>query len=92
MSSGHVGRACKPIKPDGKVLEDCPKKMAILLMICVCSGCPQLTLGLIILSAVSGFLLWKWWREQMSMFNGVRKAASVHSQFLDDGTQLLINC
>lgn len=33
--------------------------MVILDMICVCSGCPQLILGLIVLSAVAGFLLWK---------------------------------
>lgn len=78
--------------PDRKVLEDCPKRMAILDMICVCSGCPQLILDVIILSAVAGFLLWKWWREQIDMFNVGRKSAFVHSQFLDNGTRFLINC
>lgn len=81
VSPGHVGRACEVTKPDVKVLEDCLKRMAILDMTCACSGCLELTLGISILCAMDGFLLWKGWREWINMFNVGREATSVHSKF-----------
>jgi len=40
MSPGHVGRAREATKPDEKVLGEYLKRVAILEMICICSGCP----------------------------------------------------